>query len=49
MAPYTDPPDEVCTTLRTPASRAASARRTVPTTLTLESNTGSVTERLTEI
>ena len=31
--PYIDPPEEVCTILRTPARRAASASRTVPTTL----------------
>ena len=37
------------TILRTPALRAASASRTVPTTLTLESNCASSTERLTEI
>ena len=37
------------TILRTPALRAASASRTVPTTLTLESNCGSSTERVTEI
>src|SRR5258708_6094934 len=47
--PYIEPPEDVCTTLRTPARRAASARRTVPTTLTVESNCGSSTERVTEI
>src|ERR1700694_2815408 len=44
-----DPPDEVCTTLRTPARRAASASRTVPTTLTDASSCGSATERRTSI
>src|SRR6201996_6249982 len=44
-----DPPDEVCTTLRTPVRRAASARRTVPMTLTEASNCGSATECRTSI
>src|SRR6478609_3767883 len=44
-----DPPDDVCSTLRTPACRAASASRTVPTTLTIESNWGSATEWRTSI
>src|SRR5271168_1031514 len=44
-----DPPDEVCTTLRTPVRRAASASRTVPMTLTEASNCGSATECRTSI
>ena len=44
-----DPPDEVCTTLRTPVLRAASASRTVPITLTDASNCGLATERRTSI
>src|SRR6201996_1783598 len=44
-----DPPDEVCTILRTPARRAASASRTVPMTLTEASNCGSATECRTSI
>src|ERR1700742_773713 len=44
-----DPPDEVCTILRTPVRRAASARRTVPMTLTEASNCGSVTDCRTSI
>src|SRR6201993_4589717 len=44
-----DPPDEVCTTLRPPVDRAASASRTVPMTLTEASNCGSATERRTSI
>src|SRR6202453_1244720 len=44
-----DPPDEVCTTFRTPVRRAASARRTVPMTLTEASNCGPTTDCRTSI
>src|SRR5579875_3154580 len=44
-----DPPEDVCTTLRTPAQRAASASLMVPTTFTDASNWGSATECRTSI
>src|ERR1700737_4317262 len=44
-----DPPDDVCTTLRTPVCLAASASRTVPTTLIVVSTCGSATEWRTSI